>query len=343
MKIAIINDTHFGARNDHQLFLDYFLSFFQNQFFPYLKENNIKTVFHLGDFFDRRKYINFYTLNEVKQKFLDVIVEQDIHIHMLIGNHDTYYKNTNNLNSIDQILSEYSDNITYSLEPVEKVFDGTSFSFIPWICDDNRENVLEFIKNSNSDILCGHLELNGYEVMRGIKHIGGMDDDGLEKFKMVLSGHFHNKSSKKNIKYLGTQYQITYSDLDDIKGFHVFDTSDETIEFIENKENMFHSISTDDIIDDYSNLENKFVKILVSKNTPRNVVDSMISKIEMSNPYEMSVIEDFSIDDIEKKAIDLSKDTLTIISEEIDNLDIEIDKNFLKKISNEIFLEALDQ
>ena len=45
MKIAIINDTHFGVRNDHQGFLDYMFQFFDEQFFPYLVENNIKTVF----------------------------------------------------------------------------------------------------------------------------------------------------------------------------------------------------------------------------------------------------------------------------------------------------------
>jgi len=343
MKIAIINDTHFGARNDHQLFLDHFLSFFENQFFPYLKENNIKTIFHLGDFFDRRKYINFHTLNEVRKRFLDVLVSNKIQMHMLVGNHDTYYKNTNTLNSIDQILSEYSSNILYSLDPIVKTFDSTIFAFIPWICEENKEKVLQFIQNTPADILCGHLELNGYEVMRGIKHIGGMDDDVFKKFKMVLSGHFHNKSSKGNIKYLGTQYQITYSDLDDIKGFHIFDTEDDSISFIENKNNMFYSISTDDIISDYSFLKDKFVKILVSKNTERSKVDSMINTIELHNPYEMSVIEDFSIDDLEKKAVDLSKDTITIISEEIDSLELDIDKNFLKKISNEIYLEALDQ
>jgi DNA repair exonuclease SbcCD nuclease subunit len=343
MKIAMINDTHFGARNDHQLFLDYFLRFFERDFFPYLKEHKIDTIFHLGDFFDRRKYINFYTLNQVKQKFLNVLVENNIKMYMLIGNHDTYYKNTNDLNSIDQILSEYSDNIIYSKDPVDRVFGSVNFCFIPWICDDNRDKVLAHVMNTNADVLCGHLELNGYEVMRGVKHIGGMDDDVFEKFNIVLTGHFHNKSSKKNIKYLGTQYEITYSDLEDMKGFHVFDTDTESIEFIENPERMFYVISTEDNYDDYSFVADKYVKILVSRNTDRKMADRIINTIESYNPYEMNVIEDFSLDDLEKKAVDLSKDTITIINEEIDDLDLDIDKNFLKKISNEIYLEALDQ
>jgi len=71
VKVAIINDTHFGARNDSPVFLDHFISFFENQFFPYLKDNNIDTVIHLGDFFDRRKFINFNTLNKTRSKVME--------------------------------------------------------------------------------------------------------------------------------------------------------------------------------------------------------------------------------------------------------------------------------
>ena len=44
MKIAIITDTHFGARNDSVQFDEYFYQFYEGQFFPYLQKNNIKTV-----------------------------------------------------------------------------------------------------------------------------------------------------------------------------------------------------------------------------------------------------------------------------------------------------------
>ena len=71
MKIAIINDTHFGARNDSPLFLEYFMSFFEKQFFPYCKEHGITKVLHLGDLMDRRKYVNFNTLAEVRKRFVE--------------------------------------------------------------------------------------------------------------------------------------------------------------------------------------------------------------------------------------------------------------------------------
>ena len=66
-KIALITDQHFGGKQDSQYFSDYIEKFYTNQFFPYLTENNITTVIDLGDTFDRRKYVNFHTLHQVKQ------------------------------------------------------------------------------------------------------------------------------------------------------------------------------------------------------------------------------------------------------------------------------------
>ena len=69
MKIALITDTHFGARNDSEVFNDYFFKFYDNTFFPYLEEHNIKHCIHLGDITDRRKFINFKTLQKFRHDF----------------------------------------------------------------------------------------------------------------------------------------------------------------------------------------------------------------------------------------------------------------------------------
>lgn len=106
MKIAFICDTHFGARNDSPFFLDNALTFFEKQFFPYLKENNITEVIHLGDFFDRRKYVNFNTLSSVRKRFINKFDEENIKLHVTIGNHDTYFRNTNDLNSLKELLTD---------------------------------------------------------------------------------------------------------------------------------------------------------------------------------------------------------------------------------------------
>jgi hypothetical protein len=72
--IAIINDTHFGARNDSPIFLEHFMEFWEQTFFPTLEERGIKRIIHLGDFMDRRKYVNFHTLHQVRTRFLEPLM-----------------------------------------------------------------------------------------------------------------------------------------------------------------------------------------------------------------------------------------------------------------------------
>ena len=142
MKIALLNDTHFGARNDSPAFLEYFMRFYNEIFFPYLKENNIKTLVHLGDVVDRRKFINFKTAHTFRQDFMHRLYKEGIDTHIILGNHDTYYKNTNEVNAINELCTTY-DGIK---EPwiydkaVTKNFGGTDICLIPWICDDNYED-----------------------------------------------------------------------------------------------------------------------------------------------------------------------------------------------------------
>ena len=71
------------------------------------EKEEIKTLLILGDTFDRRKYVNFFSLKRSKEMFFNPLAEMDIKVHMLAGNHDTYFKNTNNVNSVDLLLGEY--------------------------------------------------------------------------------------------------------------------------------------------------------------------------------------------------------------------------------------------
>ena len=201
MKIAIINDTHFGVRNDHQGFLDYMFQFFDEQFFPYLIENDIKVVFHLGDVFDRRKFINMNTLHTVRTKFFERLESMGVHLHIIPGNHDCYYKNTNTVNSVKELTSHYQNVDVYE-KPKTISFDGKSFLFLPWLSPENTDSFLSYVDSNNADVLLGHLELNGHYVIPGVKFKGGLDSTLFNKFELVLSGHFHQHSTQGNVNYL---------------------------------------------------------------------------------------------------------------------------------------------
>lgn len=345
MRIAIINDTHFGARNDSALFLEHFVAFFENQFFPYVIKNNIKTIFHLGDLLDRRKYVNFHTLSVVQDKFIKRIKELDLEMYCVIGNHDTYFRNTNNINSVQEL---FGDSIHIIQEPKELVMpDGVTFLALPWVNSENYDTTVDAIKKSTSEYVIGHLEISGFQVIRGVTHDEGLDKNLFSKFDTVFSGHFHCKQSDKNIQYLGTQYQITFNDLNEVKGFHVFDTDTRELEYIRNPVKLFSQIRYDDVNYDmmeteFSKFNKTFVRLVVQTKKKPVSFDNFIQALYDAGAYDISITEDHAEQDEQTSAIDdISRDTLSLIHDEIDKMEDIENLPKLKKMIHELYLESL--
>jgi len=344
MKIALINDTHFGARGDSQLFFDYFMKFFDDVFFPYLKENDIKTVIHAGDLMDRRKFVNLNILNQVRNKFIKVLKDENIDFHCILGNHDVYYRNTNEVNSVREL---FGDDIHLYETPDVTNFDGLNIAFLPWVNKENQEESIKFIKNVAAPIIIGHLELDGYEVMRGIHHQGGMDSKLFERFEKVYSGHFHCRQEKDNIYYMGTQYQITFSDLNETKGFHIFDTDTREIEFIENPHKMFYAMTYNDEdgpieTTKNSNLKGTYIKLLVEKKKHPYSFDRFMDNLYDSGVAKITIVEDIIDSEWTKEEIvDLAQDTVTLINNEIDTIEEVQDKPRMKKLVKDLYMESL--
>lgn len=346
MKIAIINDTHFGIRNDSPFFLENSLKFFEDMFFPYLKENNITNIIHLGDLLDRRKFVNFSTLSQVRQRFFEPL--KNINMHIVVGNHDTYYKNTNKLNSITELFKDFGANINIIENPTKVDFDGLCVGLVPWISKDNEDDCLKFIQKCDCPILMGHFEIMGFQVINGVIHHQGITEKEFKRFELVLSGHFHLKQCGNNILYLGTQYELNYGDVNSQKGFHVFDTSTREVTFIENPNKMFHVIKYDDSTDkidvliksDLSKYNNCFVKVVVGNKSKPFTFDKFMDDLYDVGPHDISIVEDYQ-EKINEITIDITEDTLSIINKEIDSLDKVQDKSKLKVIIKELYMESL--
>ena len=90
--IACITDTHFGAKSfDKQLFQTK-MNYFKDVFFPYLLKNNITEVLHLGDMVHNRNQIDLFILQELKTQFFQWFEDNEVTLHCLVGNHDTFFK-----------------------------------------------------------------------------------------------------------------------------------------------------------------------------------------------------------------------------------------------------------
>lgn len=351
MKIAFITDTHWGARGDSVAFAEYFNRFYYEQFFPYLEENNIKTIVHLGDICDRRKYINFMTARNLR-KFMDKCSAENIDIHVIIGNHDTTYKNTNDVNCMRELYDHTAySGLKWYEGPTDVMFDGTKIAMLPWVCSGNYDESMEYLKNTDAQILLGHLEIAGFEMYRGSFNDHGFDSTIFDKFDIVCSGHFHHRSSRGNIHYLGTPYEITWSDWNDQKGFHIFDTDTRELEFVPNPITMFNKVHYDDSSNDLEtvmaaitpNLTGTFVKVIVhTKNNPY-WFDMFIDGVEKLGVVDLQVVEDnlnLQLEDDTDIAND-AEDTLTILNKVVEQIESKVDKKSINNFLTSLYNEAL--
>jgi DNA repair exonuclease SbcCD nuclease subunit len=352
MKVALLCDTHIGTRGDSKIFLHHQETFFSKVFFPALKEHGVNVVLHLGDIFDRRKYINFFSLKSSKDFLFDVLEKNNITMHAIIGNHDTYYTNTNDVNSVALLLSEYSNIHVYEDTPVELKFDETTILMCPWLTKENAENSMKVLKESKANILCGHFDMKGFEMMKGIVSDHGIDHKELSHFESVYSGHYHHPSQYGNVHYLGAQYEMNWSDFGSRRGFYLLDTVTRELTFIENPNRIHYKIDYDDsdlTIDEITNLDttvlkNCYVKVMVRNRSNPYLYDMFLNRLNECGAADVKTVEDsLNLGDVTiDEMIGETKDTKEILHSYIDNVDTKLDKTRIKLVIDELYTEAIN-
>lgn len=352
MKIAVITDTHFGARNDNAVFAKQFKKFYDNVFFPTLDEKGVKVVLHLGDVTDRRKYINFVTAKFLEDSFIAPLMERGIETHMILGNHDTFYKNTNEVNSMRQLYGTTTHDIRfYENEPVELEFDGCKIMLSPWVCASNYNASVDAYNKTDAQILMGHFEIQGFEMMRGQLCDHGFEKKVFNKFDAVYSGHFHHPSNHDNITYLGAPYEMNWSDYDGKRGFHILDTDTREMEFIPNPYRVFHKIVYDDVditVEDVASLDTSsltdaYLKVIIKNKTNPYLFDLFLDRIQQSGAAYIKVVEDHMNLDVidDDELVDEAQDTLTIIKKYIDSVETNVSKDRVTQLVQELYSEAM--
>jgi len=345
VKIAIITDQHFGARKNSKLFHDYFLKFYEDIFFPTLIKEGITTIVDMGDTFDSRKGVDFVSLEWAKNNYFDKLEELGITVHTIIGNHTAYYKNTNDLTGVGLFLREY-DNVKIYSEAEEVTIDKTKFLFVPWINPENREKTFEVIEESDSPCVMGHLELNGFMATRGHFMEHGMDSNIFDKFEKVYSGHYHMRSNKENIFYLGNPYEMYWNDVNDReRGFHLFDTDTLVHTPVNNPYQLFHNLYYEDTphqMLDITKYDQKILKVIVRKKSNPKQFEKYIDKLYSSNLAELKIVENFDFTEGEEFEADESEDTISLLNRYIQESEVDLDKSVITEILQDVYREACE-
>jgi DNA repair exonuclease SbcCD nuclease subunit len=295
-KIAVITDTHLGARGS-SVFREYFKMYWRDVFFPALNELGITTIIHGGDFFDNRTNIHVEDLNYVINEFNDLLRENNITMHIVAGNHDVCYKNTNDINAL--VLLDKKHVHVYDKQITELVIDNQKFLMVPWITNSNVDETIESInayKDKSNTIVVGHFEVTGAVMYPGSICDHGLDATLFDKFQSVWSGHFHQKSAYCNINYLGGLFELNWQDYNQPRGYHVFDTNNKELTFIPNVYSLFHQVTYnyDSIKADINTSNvyaNRFVRMIVDTEYNKVQLLEIQNLIQKQRPIALQVID----------------------------------------------------
>jgi len=327
--------------------MDYQEKFYSDVFFPYLLENKIDKIIHLGDYYEHRKYVNFKALEHNRRIFLDKLREYNITMDIIPGNHDVFYKNTNELCSLKELMGHYMDCVKIYMDNVVVEYDGLKIALVPWINVENYADTMEFIKTCSADIVGGHFEFSGFEMYKGIPNPHGMETKEFSRFEMVLSGHFHTKSSRDNVHYLGSQMEFTWGDCDDPKYFHVLDTNTREITPVRNPHTLHTKLVYNDEKTDYntidvSHMDHQFVKVVVERKQDFFGFDRLIDRITQRPIHELKIAESFTEylgANVEDEEIKLD-DTQVLLDSYVDAVETEANKDKLKTLLRGLYVEA---
>ena len=346
MKSIILSDTHCGVRNGSDVFSSYMDTFYNKFLFPYMKENGIDHILHGGDYMENRKFVGVKATLKNKEYFLDKLVSNNFTMDIIPGNHDVVFKNTNKLCSLDLVFAGY-DNITLHHDPIILQRGKKKLGFIPWITTDNYGQCMSFLEAGEADMILGHFEIAGFEMHAGVESTHGMDTSSLHQYELVMSGHFHKKSRKGNIMYLGSQMEFTWADADDPKYFHVLDWDTGDVEEIHVPLTMYKKVLYNDELNDHlgtfnpDDYNDKFVKVVVVKKSNPYLFDKFIDKISECRYHDLKIAEnfnDYSGDSVEEE-IDF-QDTSQLLNEYVEAVDTPLDRDRLKNIMQRLYTEA---
>lgn len=348
-----IGDLHAGIHNNSIDFMDYQLSVFEKEIIPYCTNHGIKLVVFVGDFFDNRKTTNTMTLHNFRTRVIEVLHAMGISCIIILGNHDLYFRDSVDISTVQEFFSNRYKGVFVITKPMSTRVGGSVIDFIPWICKENNDQIMQFISKSTANVAIGHFELTGFKFdKKGMVCDGGLSPKVLKNYERVYSGHFHGESEQGNIKYLGVPYQLTASDIDDPKGFYVFDDVARTVEFIPSELKMFYQVEYDETqkvklnINDFAKYKNAVVKLIVINKKSNAAFAKYRDMFHQVGVLKLNIVEveDVQYDSNTLVTVAEAEDTEQLISDSVANVTaVDVDPKRLRVLMKDIYTRALDK
>jgi DNA repair exonuclease SbcCD nuclease subunit len=331
-KGLIVGDMHFGVKANSQEYLNFQLKWIREELVDSIKKNDVEHVIFLGDVNDSRVSLSPLIMKYQRDVFLELKnMFPNVTFHVILGNHDLYYRNTREVHSLT-FMSDIGYNVYEN--NTEVVIDDKKMIFVPWILKDEMEDFKLMLANNNYCCLFGHLEIQGFSMVKGVVDTDGWKHNIFDNCEKVFSGHYHIRSKKGSIQYTGTPYETTFNDAGSTKGIELIDFETMETKFIKSKNIPRHiNINSEDY--PFENINKKLITNNILKVTLCDSLNEVqkIEYIEKCNSlkpfkilYEDSQDSDLKINDQEiassiKNTEEFLQEYIGIINIEDDNID----------------------
>lgn len=284
MKFAIFTDLHLGIKQDDVSWHNVALEWCDEMVLT-LKKKNVKNIIFLGDFFHNRNTICVETLN-VTSKFLKKL--SDFNLHMILGNHDLYYKKEYTTSAVN--IFDGFPNIKIYQTPEYMTVGSKKLLFCGWGYD---------LMQYKADVLFTHAEISTFRYNETqVCEDGYLCSSLLDNYNIIYTGHFHLRQTRKyktgEVRYVGNPFQMDFSDEHDKKGFDIFDTETGDREFIENtisprfvrlKLSEVIKISNEQVS---SMIKNSYFKLIIDRNISSEDISTLLGLFNGCRPRSIT-------------------------------------------------------
>src|SRR5210317_815881 len=213
-KAACFTDIHFGMKSGsriHNTDCEDFVKWFCEE----AKAAGAETCIFLGDWHHNRATTDVSTMNYTVSN-LERLNETFEKTYFMVGNHDLFYKDKREINSIEFMR------LFPNIVPITEQLTEGDVTLLPWLVGEEWKKV----RDIKSRYVFGHFELPYFKMnaMVEMPDHGELQANHFVNQEYVFSGHFHQRQTKGNVTYIGNAFPHNYADAwDDERGMMFLD------------------------------------------------------------------------------------------------------------------------
>jgi DNA repair exonuclease SbcCD nuclease subunit len=296
------------------------------------KARGAETCIFLGDWSHHRASINVATMN-ASIRDLKRLNDNFEKVYFITGNHDLYFRDKRELNSVEYIRD--LENVVL----VDDLLVQDDVAIIPWLVGDEYKK----LKKIKAKYMFGHFELPYFRMnaMVEMPDHGGINAAQLSTPDYVFSGHFHKRQYKGNVHYIGNAFPHNYADVSDNERGAMFLTWGGEPQYVNWEDCPKYKVLTlSELLDDHANLLDKYTYARVKLNINISYEEATFIKEKFAEQYQVRELqlmqvkeeqEEFEGGEIEFESVD------AIVISQLDTIESDtVNKNKLIEIYNGI-------